>query len=189
MVAPSRELMELTLADWLAELGDSDGVPGGGSALAAAVAAGAAVLVMAARVSGAVGHAAQAEKLRSRAASLVQRDAESYAAALDAREALASLEPQQRDFQLGRAYAAAAEPPLEIARTAADVAELAAELAGSGDPRVRADALAAAALASGASRGAVALVEVNLTATPDDERVAEARRCADRAERAVARAR
>jgi len=187
-MAPPRDVLQLTHSEWLAELAGSGGVPGAGSALAAALASASAVLAMAARVSGAEGYVAQAETLCTRSAHLVQLDADEYAAALEAREALVDLGPEQRDFQLGRAFARAAEPPLEIARAAADVAELAAELARIGDLRVRADALAAGRLAAGAARGAVALVEVNLTALADDPRIAEARQLADAAERALAQA-
>jgi formiminotetrahydrofolate cyclodeaminase len=184
-MASSRDFMELNHREWLEELAGSDGVPGAGSALAFALAAASAVLVMAARVSGSPGLLAQASALRDRVTPLAQVDADSYAAALAAHEDFADLRPEQRDYELGRAYARAAEPPLEIARAAVDVAQLAAELAHTGDPGVRADALAAAALAAGVARGAVALVEVNLTAVADDPRVAEVHRLADDAARAA----
>ncbi|HZR94417.1 MAG TPA: cyclodeaminase/cyclohydrolase family protein [Gaiellaceae bacterium] len=188
-MASQRDFLELSGSAWLAELARSDGVPGAGSALAAAVACAAAVAGMAARVSGDGGLVAQADALCARTAPLAGLDAETYRAALDAREELAELEGPQRDFLLGRAFALAAEPPLAIARAAADVAELAAQLAVSGEPRVRADAIAAGALAAGAARGAVALVEVNLTTRAGDERVAEVERLAEAAERAIGAAR
>jgi formiminotetrahydrofolate cyclodeaminase len=187
-MAPPRGYLELTLTDWLGELAQSRGAPGGGSALAFAVATAASVLAMAARVSGSGGLAAQADALCARAAPLVQLDADTYDAALAVRDATGELRAEQRDWEIGRAFAHAAEPPLEIARTAADVAELAAQLADAGDPRVRADAIAAAALAAGAARGAVALVAVNLTALDGDPRVAEAEELADNARRSATRA-
>jgi len=97
------------------------------------------------------------------------------------------LKPARRDWEIGRAFAQAAEPPLDIARAGADVAELAAELAETGHPRVRADALAAAALGAAAARGAVALVTVNLTAVDGDPRIAEAEQLAAAAERSATR--
>jgi formiminotetrahydrofolate cyclodeaminase len=187
-MAPPGDYLELSLADWYDALARSRGIPGGGSALASALTAAAAVVVMAARVSGNPGLAAQAEALRARTAPLAQLDADTYDAALRAREELAALGTDQRDFQLGRAFARAAEPPLEIASAAEDVAALAAELADSGDPSVRPDAQAALALALGIARGAVALVEANLTALPDDPRVATARRHAEGAAEAARRA-
>jgi formiminotetrahydrofolate cyclodeaminase len=190
VASPSRYL-GLTLADWLGELSTPTPAPAGGSALAYATASAAAVLVLASRVSegsweGAAGAAVQAELLRDRAAPLAQRDAEAYAAALDARRAARVLPPERRDQALGDAFAAAAEPPLEIARIAADVAELAAQVASLGSQAVRADAVASAALAAGAARGAVAMVAVNLTASAGDARVTEARRLADAAAAALA---
>jgi|SRR5581483_2542544 len=186
-MASSPGYLDLPLAAWLDALAGADSTPGGGSALAVAAAMGAAVLAMAARVSGDGGLAAQAEALRERAAPLADRDAKAYAAALDVRERAAELKPERRDWEIGRAFAAAAEAPLEIARAGADVAELAAQLAAVGDPRVRADALAAAALGAAAARGAAALVEANLTTLDGDPRLAEARRLAAAAERDAAR--
>jgi formiminotetrahydrofolate cyclodeaminase len=187
-VAPSTRYLDLTLADWLDELARSEPVPGGGSALAVAAAMAAGVLAMAARLSGDGALAAQAETLRARAAPLAAKDAETYAAALGARDRASELKPERRDWEIGRAFAAAAGPPLEIARVGADVAELAAQLAQSGDLRVHADALAAAALAAAAARGAAELVAVNLTTVDGDPRLAEARSLATAAAEAAARA-
>ena len=187
-MAPSRPFLELTLAEWLDELASARAVPGGGSALGFAVANAAAVLAMAARVSNAGGLVAQAEALRTRTAPLAQVDAETYEQALSARDDASALRQEQRDWEIGKAFARAAEPPLEIARAAADIAELAAELALNGAPEIRADAVAAAALAAGAARGCVALVAVNLTTVDGDARVAEAGRLADAARAAAVRA-
>jgi formiminotetrahydrofolate cyclodeaminase len=181
--------LDMTVAEWLDELAGPRAAPGGGSALAMSVANAAAVLAMAARVSGNRGLVAQAEALRKRSAPLAQLDSDTYEEALAARDALAdALRPEQRDWELGQAFARAAEPPLEIARCAVDVAELAAELASNGSPAIRADAIAAAALAAGAARACVAMVEVNLTAAPGDSRVGEAGRLADAAAAAARRA-
>lgn len=192
-MASARPILELSLAEWLDELAAPRAVPGSGSALAFALATAAAVLGMAARISkdsweAAGSAAAQAEALRARAAPLAQVDADVYAQALAAREAAAALSPERRDWQIGQAFARAAEPPLEIARTAVDVAELAAEIAAYGDVRVRPDAEAAAALAAGVARGAAALVDVNLTAVEGDPRIAEAKLLAEAAETASSRA-
>ena len=190
MASPS--FLDLTAAELLDELAGPV-PPGGGSALAFTVAMAAAVVRMAARASKeswdeAGGVAAQADALRARAAPLAQVDADVYDRALAVRDGAASLRADKRDWEIGKAFADAAEPPLEIARVAADVAELAALVAVSGEPRVRADAIAALALAAAAARAAVTLVEVNLTAIDGDLRVAEAERLARTAEDAVARA-
>src|SRR3954447_2640311 len=170
--------LQMTVAEWLDELAGPRAAPGGGSALAITVANAAAVVAMAARVSDDPGLAAQAEALRAGTAPLAQLDSDTYEAALTVRDQVAGLEPEQRDWQIGKAFARAAEPPLEIARAAADVAELAAELATAGSPVIRADAAAAAALAAAVARGAVAMVAVNLTARDGDPRIGEAERLA-----------
>lgn len=188
-MASPRSFLDLTVAELLDELAGPV-PPGGGSALGLTVAMAAAVVAMAARASkeswdAAGGVAAQAEALRARAAPLAQRDAEIYAAALAVRDGSAALAPEKRDWEIGKSFAAAAEPPLEIAQTAADVAELAAEVAAFGNPHVRADAVAAATLAAAAARAAVTLVAVNLTALDGDPRVAKAERLADAAGKAA----
>jgi len=172
----------------LEELAAPREVPGAGSALAVALATAAAVVQMAARLSpdswpDAAGVAAQAESLRDRAAKLVDEDAEAYRRALEARAAADESErPEQRDFSLGRATAAAAEPPLALARLATDLAELCAAAGPRVELRVHADVAAAAALAAAVARGARELVAVNLTALPGDVRVEEADRLVASAE-------
>ena len=116
--------------------------------------------------------AAQAEALRERIAPVAEVDAEAYEAALATRG---------DDFELGRAYGRAAEPPLRIVEAAADVARLSVTVARCGEASLRADAVTAAALAAGAARAAAELVAVNLTASASDERVLRARRLAEEA--------
>jgi formiminotetrahydrofolate cyclodeaminase len=184
-------LTDLSLPALLEELAAPQEVPGSGSALAAALALAAAVVQMATRLSreswpDAVGIAAQAESLGHRAAKLVDEDAESYRRALEARAAGDADDKQERrDFALGRATAAAAEPPLALVRLATDLAELCREVAGRVEGSVHADVAAAGALAAGVARGARELVAVNLTALPDDPRVAEATRLAGDADAAA----
>jgi formiminotetrahydrofolate cyclodeaminase len=181
-------LTGLPLPALLEELAAPREVPGAGSALAVALATAAAIVQMAARLSpeswaDAAGVAAQAEALRERAAKLVDEDAEAYRHALEARAvADKAAKPEQRDWTLGRTIAAAAEPPLALARLAADLAELCAAAGARVEPRVHADVAAAAALASAVARGARALVATNLTALPGDMRVEEADRLVAAAE-------
>jgi methenyltetrahydrofolate cyclohydrolase len=184
-------LTGLSLPALLEELAAPREVPGAGSALAVALATAAAVVQMAARLSpeswpDASGVAAQAESLRERATRLVDDDAEAYRRALEARAtADETAKPEQRDWSLGRVTAAAAEPPLALARLAADLAELCAAAGDRVEVRVRADVVAAAALAAAVARGARELVAVNLTALPDDPRVQEATKLAAAAEAAA----
>jgi formiminotetrahydrofolate cyclodeaminase len=64
------------------------------------------------------------------------------------------------------AEAEASKSPLEIARVAADLAELAAELATNGNPNLKGDAIAGALLAEAAAQSAARLVAINLTDGP-----------------------
>jgi formiminotetrahydrofolate cyclodeaminase len=184
-------LTGLSLPALLEELAAPREVPGAGSALAVALAAAAAVVQMAARLSpeswaDAAGVAAQAEALRERAVRLADEDAEAYRQALEARAAAdETARPEQRDWALGRVTAAAAEPPLALARLAADLTALCASAGSRVELRVHADVAAAAALAAGVARGARELVATNLTTLPGDVRVEEADRLVAAAEAAA----
>jgi methenyltetrahydrofolate cyclohydrolase len=175
-------LTGLSLPALLEELAAPREVPGAGSALAAALATAAAVVQMAARLSpdswpDATGVAAQAEALRERAVQLVDDDAEAYRIALEARAAAdETAKPEQRDWTIGQVTAAAAEPPLALARLAVDLVDLCTAAGERVEPRVQAAAVA---------RGARALVATNLTALPGDERVEEADRLVAAAESAA----
>jgi formiminotetrahydrofolate cyclodeaminase len=183
-------MLELRLREFLDEVASEGRTPGSGSVAAFVTAAAAGLLAKIARSSGdrwpeAPGIAAQAESLRDRAAPLAQADADEYEAALKTAFAAGEESGERRDFAVGSAYARAAEPPLRIAETAADVARLSVTVARNGDPSLRADAAAAGGLAAAAARAAAELVAVNLTASPDDERVVHAQSCAKEAARAA----
>jgi hypothetical protein len=158
----------------------------GGGPLAAHVTASAAELLAAiARASREVwpeagGVAAQAESLRDRVTPLAQLSAEAY------QEALAS---DGGDYELGRAYAKAAEPPLRIAEAATAVSELAAYVAEYAKPALRADAVTAGLIAASCARAAAELVAVNLTVSANDERVRRADFLAEEAARTAELAR
>lgn len=145
--------------------------PCGGTAAAATAAMAAALVTMVARGSvgwaDGAGVASQARALRSRLTALGDDDAAAFEHVLvTMRDSSGS--PEQRDFALGTALLHAAEVPLRIAETAADVAELAAAAAAAGSPQLRPDATAAAALAEAATRAAAHLVEINLAIVPGD---------------------
>jgi formiminotetrahydrofolate cyclodeaminase len=176
-------LLDLRLREFLDEVASASRTPGGGSVAALVTAAAAGLLAKVARGSidtwaEARGVAAQAESLRDRVAPIAQLDADEYEAALRARS-------EGGDFELGQAYARAAEPPLRIVEAAADVAVLSVLVAQRGDQSLRADAVTAAALAAGAALAGAELVAVNLTASAGDERVLRARRLAEEAARAA----
>lgn len=194
-MTPGDDFLDVRLGELLDLLASDRPVPAGGSAAAVAVAAAAAIVAKAARLSGrhwpeAGGAHAQAEALRGRAAPLAQADAEAYADALATLRAPAAERQERRDAEIGAALSRAADVPLAIAATAADVATLAAAVAENGNPNLRADAAAAAVLAEAGARVAANLVAVNLSAVADDERLARADAlfalAADAARRALA---
>jgi formiminotetrahydrofolate cyclodeaminase len=168
------------LQDVLAESGPG---PAGGSAAALAATMAAGLVRLVARVSDewadAPGVAAQASALGDRALALADDDHRVYA------RAMAQLASPERDTALGAALRRAAEVPLQIAETAADVAILASLAAEEGSETVRADAWAAAALAEAATVSAARLVHVNLATRREDPLRARA----DDASRAAASAR
>jgi formiminotetrahydrofolate cyclodeaminase len=173
------------LAHELAEaVSSSEAVPGSGWVAGVAGGLAAALLVKVASRSegwsGADGARAQALELRDRLLALAAQDAKAYERALGALE--------RRDASLQSALVRAAEVPLAIAETAADVAQLAAEAAEAADGAAQADASAAAALAAGAARAAERLVEANLLTLQEDERLGRAKRAADAASEAAGRA-
>lgn len=150
--------------------------PAGGSAAAIATAMASALVRLVARVSGDWAEAsaieAQAAALGDRALVLADDDHRVFA------EALGQLRAPHPDAALGAALRRAAEVPLRIAETAADVAALAVLAAREGAGSVRGDAWAAASLAEAASVTAARLVHVNLSTHPDGELSARAERAA-----------
>jgi methenyltetrahydrofolate cyclohydrolase len=188
-VKPAGELLDLPLREFLDRLAAEEPSPAGGSAAALGVAMGAALIAKVAKAStgwpeaGAV--VAQAERLRRRTAPLAQSDADVYEEALAALHLPEQLEPEVRDMAIGQVLARAAEIPLVIAEAGADVACLAAEVAERGAPERRGDAIAAALIGEAAARAAANLVAINLTVTPEDERVLRARAVTDLASAAA----
>lgn len=189
--------LRLPVAEFLDVLADRRRSPGAGSVAALATCAAAAIATRAARYSGATwagaeGAAAQAEALRRRVAPLAALDAEVFDKALDALLEPRDPDPDRRNWHLGRALRDAADVPLQIAEAAADVAALAREIAAYGNPELRPDVAAAAALAEAGARMSAHLVAVNLGAGPEDERVRRAERLAtfasEQAKRALAEA-
>jgi formiminotetrahydrofolate cyclodeaminase len=160
-----------------------------GGAIAAVVAALAASLAAAAaegssdRWGEAGGARAQAQALRRRALLLGERDVDAYAVA---RAALAERgeegehdggheRDEAGDWRLGQAVRRAAEPPMELAACALDIAQLAQLIATHAAEDIRADAVIAATLAAASASAAAHLVEVNLVAGSDDQLSTRAR--------------
>lgn len=163
---------ERQLRELLDELAAKTPAPGGGSAAAWATAIAAALVEMAAAFSDQPTD--RARELRAQALELAERELSAYAPVLEAVR-LPKEDPTRGD-RLAEALSDAADSPLAIARTAAEVAQLAEGLAKSGNRTLEGDANTGAQLADAASRAAARLVEINLAKRPDDPRLAEAKR-------------
>jgi methenyltetrahydrofolate cyclohydrolase len=125
----------------------------------------------------------RAGELRTRALELAEVELHAFLPVLDALR-LPRDQPDRAE-RIAAARAEASRSPLEIARVAADLAELAAELAITGNPNLAGDAIAGALLADASAQAAARLVRINLTAGTE---VTEAAEHALRAEAARARA-
>jgi methenyltetrahydrofolate cyclohydrolase len=141
------------------------------------VAAAAALVEKSARLSGkqwagAAGALEQAHALRVQGFDLIEEDAQAYLAFVDAVRS-------KRDVET--AHARTVDVPLRMIRAAADVAELAVQLANHGNPNLRADAVVAATLAAAAAESGLTLIEVNVGAAGDDARLAVARKLSRKA--------
>jgi methenyltetrahydrofolate cyclohydrolase len=196
-------LAQLPLGDLLDRVASGGPGPSGGACAAWACALGAGLIELAAGVS--LSHAesagahrrmrelcARAGELRAGAVGLADRDVASYAAVLAAQRRARGGEagpggggtatPRGGEADgLPAALSAAAEAPLLIAETAAEVASLAAETARTATTGLRGDAIAGSLLAEAAARAAAELVAINLAATPDDPRLGRARDASERA--------
>ena len=159
---PLGELLDSVAADSPA--------PGGGSSAAWATALAAALVQMSARFTRAreeyaslherMGEVeARAEELRALALELAERELHTYQPVLEA--ARLPRDDRARAERLKAALAAAAEPPREIARAATEVAELAAEVAATGNRWLKGDAVTGELLADAARQAATRLVEIN----------------------------
>jgi methenyltetrahydrofolate cyclohydrolase len=161
-------LRELRVTELLDALAGSR-VPSSGSAAALTGAMAAELVAMTARAAtgwaDAPGVAAQARTLSARLVPLATSDAEAFTRVVELRA-----DPTADPRDLGPALQRAADIPLAIADAAAATAELAAFAAGWVVGHEKSDAVAAAALAEGATRAATALVHANLATRPGDTR-------------------
>lgn len=172
--------LEQPLASFLDSVASDEPAPGGGAAAAMVVALAAGLSGMAARLSAdhladATGLAERVDRLRRRVAPLAQEDATAYGHVLAAYRNQEDDDPEFRRERIQTALSGAADVPLAIAETGAEVAEVAARLAREGNPNLRGDAVAAALLAEAGVRAAAVLVEINTTAGEiSDDRIGRA---------------
>jgi formiminotetrahydrofolate cyclodeaminase len=189
-------LPEPSLSELLAGLAAPTPAPGAGSATGWTCAHAAALVEMTAGITLArpdaeptrermVEIAAQARALRARSVALAEADLGAYAPVLTALRV--PREDPSRAAQLEAALSQASETPLELAAVGAELAALAAEVAGDGAAGVRGDALAAVLIAEAACQAAARLVAINLGRRPEDSRIAESARHAERASELRAR--
>ena len=154
--------------------------PGGGSVAAAAGALAAALAQMVAGLTAGrpayahvademQGAARRASALASELSTLVERDASAYAAVTAAFKLPKAVGAASgtRYGAVQRALIRATETPLAIARAAASVTVLAADIAERGNTNAVADALVAALLSEAACRAAAVTVRVNVVSLAD----------------------
>jgi formiminotetrahydrofolate cyclodeaminase len=187
-------LLSLTVGELLDAVAARTPAPGGGASAAVVTGLAAALTAMAGRyVDPAAPGAAdvgrvvtRAEELRRLVAPLADADAAAYGRYLEAVRLPREPDPEPRRRSMREALSAATDVPLAVAQIAAEVAELAAGLAGDGNANVRGDAAAGAQLAAAAATTAATLVGENLARTPEDPRLDRASALAAAARSAAA---
>jgi formiminotetrahydrofolate cyclodeaminase len=176
-------LADRSLGQLLEQVAAESPSPGGGSSCALACALAAGLVEMAAAFTIARDRYAErhermatmrarAGELRARALELAEEELHVYAAVLEALR-----EPEDapgRAERLDAALSDAADSPLAVARAAAEVAELAAEAASTGNRNLRGDAVSGALLAEAACCASSRLADLNLAGRPHDPRRTEA---------------
>ncbi len=118
-----------------------------------------------------------------------EQDAAAYGRVIAAHRLPAGPDPTERRRRVLEALSGANDVPMATARAGARLAQLAAEVAESGNPAVRGDAVVAAVLAAAGAEAAGALVRINLAELPGDDRHGMVRSLADEAGAGVERAR
>ena len=177
-------LEEQSLASFLEQVARATPAPGGGSSAGVALALGAALVEMAARLAGEGEAAARSSAVRAEALELAERELSSYAPVLDAMR-LPRDDPA-RSNRVDDALLEACRTPLAIAERAAEVAELGAAVAPASSPSVRGDAVTGTLMAEAAAAAAATLVEINLKRHLSAPALEQARAARERASRARA---
>jgi methenyltetrahydrofolate cyclohydrolase len=173
----------MTVDAFLDGMGSRDPTPGGGAAAAAAGAIGAALISMVGRLTqgrrgfedleermGAM--VQRADEARAEFLALGDRDAEAFEAVMTAfrlpKET--DVERSERAAAIQRGLEGAAAVPLEIARRAVDLMELAEDATAMGNPNASSDGMTAAGMLFASVLGAKANVEINATSLEDEAR-------------------
>jgi methenyltetrahydrofolate cyclohydrolase len=115
--------------------------------------------------------AARARALRDELLALGETELTAFDPVLEALRL--SRDDPSRTARIASASATAAQSPLQIARAAAELAELATEVASTGNPNLIGDARAGALLAEAVCQAAVELARINLAGQAGDPRLME----------------
>jgi formiminotetrahydrofolate cyclodeaminase len=191
-------LQNLTVKEYLARTASGDPVPGGGSAAALNAALAAALTEMVARltigrknfekVDAPLGEAAeQAALLRQKMVAMIDGDSDAYARVLAAYQLPKGTaeEKGSRARAIEEALKGAALVPLEVARAAAQIMDIARVVIGDGNPNALSDGAAGLLAARMAARAALCNVRINLAAIKDRAFTDELRQEAGRLEATV----
>lgn len=181
-VAMDERLTDLTVREFLARLATNSPVPGGGSAAALAGAMGAALMHMVVELTSGRAAAEPHEELlaelrleaataQSELMALAEADAAAYDAVIRARRLPRETERdrENRTVQVDTATREATRVPLETARQAAVILDIAARLVPIGNRNAISDVGVGALLAATAVRGAAHNVLINVPYLPDSE--------------------
>jgi formiminotetrahydrofolate cyclodeaminase len=171
------------IGSWLGDLGSGSPTPGGGAAAGVAAATGAALIAM-------VGHLTVGKEgfqdLDARMRSLVQtadgereaflaladQDAEAFEAVLASFKLPRETDEEKasRTLKIQEAYEAAAEVPLQLAKRAIQLMELAEDATAMGNPHAASDGYSAGALLFSAALSAMANVRINAAGLKDQSK-------------------
>jgi len=163
----SDELLRSSVWQLLDDVGARTTAPGGGAVTGIVAALAGALATMCGRFADgeSVSAGRRAEELQTKAASLAEADPIVYEAYVRARRDELDAET------VSAALDEATRVPLEMAEVSAELVQIAGDLARSGNPRLRGDALTALFLAAAATRSATALVRENLADAGNDARL------------------
>ena len=187
-----------TIEKFAEALASDSPTPGGGSAAAASVALGAALVAMCARLTltrkryrSVHGEMEQivgrTDAIRADALALIEADADAYAKLLEAFRMPVDSKAAQAEA-IGTAALAASRVPALVGDLALEVIDLASMAVGKANPHVRSDAAAGAALARGALRICELNIAANIGSVTDDAARIKLEHCCERFRGGLARA-
>jgi methenyltetrahydrofolate cyclohydrolase len=179
---------ERPIGEWLEQLGSEAATPGGGAFAAVSASAGAALIAMVGRLTiGRKGFDDVEDRMRDLVEAadehrvafleLADRDSSAFDAVMAAFKLPKETEEQHaaRASAIQEAYVGAAEVPLEVARRAVDLLELAEDATAMGNPNAASDGYSAAAALFAGALCAIANVEINASGLRDQTKRLELR--------------